>query len=132
MDIACRKLLRQIVGPPGGIDWTRPWHDILHDWHERVYDKLEDTQDKLWSYVLYRQYWSFAGYVANTPADRWLSRVLNWSPPGNKSQGRPRKTWESEAQSVCNEFEIGTWTLAGKDARAWERMAEDVLDYVSA
>ena len=31
LDISFRKLLRQVVGPPGGIDWNRPWHEILHD-----------------------------------------------------------------------------------------------------
>ena len=22
-----------VVGPPSHIDWSRPWHEILHDWH---------------------------------------------------------------------------------------------------
>ena len=30
MDIVFRGLLRSIVGRPGGVDWTLPWHEILH------------------------------------------------------------------------------------------------------
>ena len=30
MDIVIRRLLRSIVGPPGEVDWTLPWHEILH------------------------------------------------------------------------------------------------------
>ena len=36
MDIVFRRLLRSIVGPPGDVDWTLPWHEILHHWNERV------------------------------------------------------------------------------------------------
>ena len=35
-DVLFRKLLRSVVGPPAGMDWTRPWHEILHDWNGRV------------------------------------------------------------------------------------------------
>ena len=28
IDVHFRKLLRQVVGPPGGIDWSQPWHGI--------------------------------------------------------------------------------------------------------
>ena len=31
LDVAHRKLLRRVVGPPAGMDWSRPWHEILHD-----------------------------------------------------------------------------------------------------
>ena len=36
IDVAHRKLLRQVVGPPAGMDWSRPWHEILHDWNVRA------------------------------------------------------------------------------------------------
>ena len=36
MDIVFRRLLRSIVGPPGDVDWTLPWHDILQHWNERA------------------------------------------------------------------------------------------------
>jgi len=132
LNVACRKLLRQIVGPPGGADWTGPWHEILHSWHERVYDKLKGTQAQLWSDVLLRQYWSFAGYVANLPAERWLSRVREWSPAGSRRQGRPRKSWEYDVQRFCNEFGVGDWRVAARDVHSWKCMADDFRDYMSA
>ena len=36
LDVANRKLLRRVVGPPAGMDWSRPWHEILHDRNVRV------------------------------------------------------------------------------------------------
>ena len=36
VDIVFRQLVRSIVGPPGDVDWTLPWHEILHHWNERV------------------------------------------------------------------------------------------------
>ena len=36
MDIAYRRLLRSVVGPPRNMDWTLPWHEILHIWNERL------------------------------------------------------------------------------------------------
>ena len=34
MDIVFGRLLRSIVGPPGDVDWTMPWHEILRQWNE--------------------------------------------------------------------------------------------------
>ena len=28
MDVEFRRLLRHLVGPPGGVDWSLPWHEI--------------------------------------------------------------------------------------------------------
>ena len=36
LDVAHRKLLRRVVGPLAGLDWSRPWHEILHEWNVRV------------------------------------------------------------------------------------------------
>ena len=35
------KFLRQVVGPPGGIDWTQPWHSILHQRNQRVVKQMQ-------------------------------------------------------------------------------------------
>ena len=29
LDVTFRRLLLSVVGPPGGVAWTRPWHEIL-------------------------------------------------------------------------------------------------------
>lgn len=36
MDIVFRRLLHSIVGPPGEMDWTLPWHEIFHHWNEQA------------------------------------------------------------------------------------------------
>ena len=49
LDVHCRKLLRQVVRPPGSIDWTQPWHPILHQWNQRVVEQMQLNCFKLWS-----------------------------------------------------------------------------------
>ena len=36
LDVAFRKHLRQLVGPPANIQWDAPWHEILHEWNARA------------------------------------------------------------------------------------------------
>ena len=31
-----RRMIRCVVGAPGGICWQDPWHEILHIWNQRV------------------------------------------------------------------------------------------------
>ena len=35
-DVQFRKLIRRIVGPPPGTNWSAQWHDILHERNLRV------------------------------------------------------------------------------------------------
>ena len=35
-DIEMRKMLRRMIPPPVGIDWSALWHVILHSWHARM------------------------------------------------------------------------------------------------
>ena len=49
LDVHCRKLLRQVVGRPGNIDWTQPWHSILHQWNQRVVEKMQLNGYEFWS-----------------------------------------------------------------------------------
>ena len=90
MDIVFRRLLRSIVGPPGDVDWTLPWHEILHDWNERVNFFTARHGLKTWSAVCLGQYWKFANYVSNLPGERWVVRALNWFPENARRVGRPQ------------------------------------------
>ena len=38
LDVAHPKLLRRVVGPPAGMDWSRPWHEIVHDWERASFN----------------------------------------------------------------------------------------------
>ena len=66
LDVAFRKLVRHIVGPPGGLDWGKPWRTILHAWHERMYYHLQKNGVRTWSEVCLRKYWSLASYNGRT------------------------------------------------------------------
>ena len=62
-DVVFRKLLRSVVGPPAGMDWTRPWHEILHDWNGRVNEFAALHGIKLWSQRCVQQHWSITWYA---------------------------------------------------------------------
>ena len=49
LDVHWRKLLRQVAGPPGSIDWTQPWHSIWHQWNQRVAEQMQLNGFELWS-----------------------------------------------------------------------------------
>ena len=44
MDVLFRKLLRMLVGAPGYLDWSRPWHEILHEWNMKVQTIVSEHQ----------------------------------------------------------------------------------------
>ena len=48
-DVLYRKLIGSVVGPPVGMAWTRPWHEILHDWNGRVNEFAALHGINLWS-----------------------------------------------------------------------------------
>ena len=69
IDVAHRKLLRQVVGPPAGVDWSRPWHEILHDWTVRASIFFGEAGLKPWSQTCLEQYRNLAHYAVNLPCD---------------------------------------------------------------
>ena len=60
LDRACRKFLRAVVGPPSNIDWSRLWHEILHDWNGKVQSVTLERGMKLWSHRSLAFYWKLA------------------------------------------------------------------------
>ena len=64
LDVHCCKLLRQVVGPPGNIDWTQPWHSILHQWNQRVVEQMQLNGYEFWSNRCMLEYWKFVQYAA--------------------------------------------------------------------
>ena len=56
MDVVFRKLLRMVVGVPGNLDWSRPWHEILHEWSMTI---VSEHQARLWSHRCLESYWYF-------------------------------------------------------------------------
>ena len=64
MDVAYRRLLRSVVGPPRNMDWTLPWQEILHIWNERVRVFTWQAASKTWSENCLRHHWNVAQYFA--------------------------------------------------------------------
>ena len=94
-DVLQRRFLRSVVGPPRNIDWTLPWHEILHQWNGRIQRFMGQSRCKPWSEMCLRHHWNLAHYFALLPDHRWLKRVLHWNPCGRRRVGRPKHSWDS-------------------------------------
>jgi len=102
MDVEFRRLLRRLVGPPGGVDWSLPWHQILHSWNERVRHCCERFGIETWSTQCWRHYWRLASYIALLPSHRWVKRVLQWDLPNRAKPGSAKMMWDEKVLSqVC-------------------------------
>ena len=44
-----RRMIRCVVGAPGGICWSDPLHEILHIWNQRVREMVEVCHIKTWA-----------------------------------------------------------------------------------
>ena len=66
-DVLQRRFLRSVVGPPRNIDWTLPWHEILHQWNDRIQRFMGQSRCKPWSEMCLRHHWNFAHYFALLP-----------------------------------------------------------------
>ena len=130
LDIKFRKLLRTIVGPPGGLDWSAPWHEILHEWNARVLECAEQARVKLWSRRCLEQYWKLANYLANLPDNRWLKRALAWT-TGRAKIGRPRNTWDSQIQMYCRWKCLGEWSTIAMLTDVWLAHMDSFVEFSS-
>ena len=92
-DSEWRRLLRSMVGPPSGLDWSMPWHEVLHSWNQHVQQMTRTLQLQSWSCKCLLAHWNLAHHVTNLPADRWVKRAMSWFPSGARIPGRPRNTW---------------------------------------
>ena len=59
-----------LYGPPPGLDWSRPWHKILHQWNLRVRQISESLHMQSWLCKCLQQNWNFARYIGCLPATR--------------------------------------------------------------
>ena len=114
-DVEFRRLVRQIVGPPAGTDWSLPWHQVLHNWNERVALFTEDADVAPWSRQCAMQYWNFASYVTTLPPTRWIRRVVAWTPEGCKHRGRQPYMWSESLEAFCRAKKLPDWTSLSQD-----------------
>ena len=122
IDVTFRKLLRSVVGPPAATDWSRPWHEIMHDWNARVVQFVEQYSVKHWSMRCLEMHWKLAHHAANLPPDRWLARILTWTCRGHQNTGRPRNTWDTMIQKFGRYQQLGNWLDVARDANRWSNL----------
>ena len=125
MDITFRKLLRAMVGPPPGIDWSCDWHVILHSWNDRVQRFTNLFRIKTWSRRCVEHYWKSGRYAANLPPERWISRVLAWNPLGRRRSGCPRTSWPNKFISYTRYRHFGNWQVLARDPDLWRGLMDD-------
>ena len=108
-----RKIFKQelaVVGHPAGMDWSRPWHKILHDWNVRVSIFVGQAGLKPWSHTCLEQHWKLGHNAVNLPCDKWikwLPRLLHWKPTGQCRVGRPRQQWDDMLKNFCRYKRLG-------------------------
>ena len=109
LDVKFRKLVRAIVGRPGGLDWSAPWHHILHEWNARVLECAEQAGVKLWPRRCLEQHWKLANYIANLSDKCWVKRALACQQThGMRKYG---KIWENGGPPQCRQiFGWHIWT----------------------
>ena len=76
-----------VAGTPGNLDWSGPWHEILHEWNMKVQTLVSEHQVKLWSHHCSESYWTLGFYIANLLAERWSQGALHWKPAGARVAG---------------------------------------------
>ena len=116
-NVAFRKFLRRIVGPPAGIDWNMPWHQILHQWNVKALHHWEALSRPTWGEVCLRSHWHFAMHVASLPRGRWIKRALEWRPMGRFAPGRPRTTWTTCLEKFASFKRWCDWATAASQGQ---------------
>ena len=129
LDVACRKFLRAVVGPPSNIDWSRPWHEILHDWHGKVLSVTLEHGMKLWSHRSLVSYWKLAIHFASVPHDRWIQRILRWMPDGRHTAGCPRHNWATKLSAFVRFLQMDEWQILAQDTALWLHLTEDFIHF---
>ena len=131
LDVKFRKLVRAIVGPPGGLDWSAPWHHILHEWNARALECAEQAGVKLWSRRCLEQHWKLANYIANLPDNRWLKRALAWTAGRRRRIGRPTNTWDAQIQMYCRWRNLGEWRATAMQTEFWLTHTDSFIEFAT-
>ena len=75
-DIEMRNMLRRMIPPPVGIDWSAPWHEILHSWHARIDTAVHQFAFLPWSAVVTIKCWKFAAYIKTLPLQKMVATLF--------------------------------------------------------
>ena len=128
-DIEMRKMLRRMIPPPVGIDWSAPWHVILHSWHARIDTVVHQFAFLPWSAVVTIKYWKFAAYSKTLPPQRWLQRCLDWTPLKNKRCGGPPFAVDEKVRTFSRWKQLGDWKEASTET--WQRFESEFMAFIT-
>ena len=129
LDVACRKFLRAVVGPPSNLDWSRPWHEILHEWNGKVQSVALEHGMKLWSHRSLTHCWKLAMHFASLPHDRWIQRILKWTPGGRYAAGCPRHNWVTKISAFMRFLQVDDWKRLAQDTPVWLHLTEEFIQF---
>lgn len=57
------------------------------------------TKQRLVGDIIRQRKWRWIGHTLRKPPDDICRRALNWNPPGQRSRGRPKNTWQLSVRS---------------------------------
>ena len=80
LDVAFRSLLRKVVGHPPNWDYSRPFHELLHECHLRISHFCARSNIRTWSEEVRKRQWQFVGSVMRGRSDKWCFQLMNWRP----------------------------------------------------
>ena len=129
LDVACHKFVRAVVGPPSNIDWSRPWHEILHDWNGKVQSLTLQHGMKLWSFRSPGSYWKLVIHVTSVPHDGWIQRILRWMPDGHHTAGCPRHNWATKISAFVRFLQMDEWQMLAHDTALWLHLTDDFIQF---
>ena len=129
LDINFRRMLRSLVGAPGGICWGDPWHEILHNWNQRVRQMIDACHMKTWAENCVSEQWKFACYIMSLPHERWARRMLHWKPLGRGPVGRPAMKWASKFEQFSRIKRWYDWKEVAADADRWMKAADEFVKF---
>ena len=109
------------VGLPALMDWTRPWHEILHDWNGRVNEFASLHGIKLRSKRCVQQHSDLA-HISSLEKQRWVKRLMQWQPSGHKRGGGPTHFWHTVSTNVCRWKGLQHSALESRTHQPWMEM----------
>ncbi len=92
----------------------------------RKKDKIQNTKIRKTKamdigYTIKKAKFKYTGHIARITGDRWVRKVIDWTPYGNKRRkGRPGVGWRDEIRN-----RVGlTWQRAAQNRVMWKKIGE--------
>ena len=84
---------------------------------------------KLWSHRSLTHYCKLAMHFASVPHDRWIQRVLRWTPDGRHTAGCPRHNWVTKLAVFARFLRMDEWQVLAQVTTFWLHLTEDFIQF---